>query len=76
MNDATLLGERPLLGFPGTSIRLFVDGRNYSVEIHDPVGCEVWKPATKADAASMYIHPFCHGYNYRAERPDYDEDAA
>lgn len=74
----SLLAERPLLGYPGARVELheIVCDREYRVEIHDPVGCEVWKPVTKQDAADMYFHPFVFGYEYCAERIETFEDGA
>ena len=72
------LAERQLLGYPGAKVTLHVEDRDYTVVITDPQGDIVWKPPTKADASSMYVHPFCHGYNYRpATSSNYEgEDGA
>jgi hypothetical protein len=74
----TELAERPLPGFPGAKVALHVEDRDYTVVITDPEGDITWKPITKADASSMYVHPFCHGYTYRSgasgATTNYDEE--
>lgn len=70
MNETTLLADRELQGYPGARVELHVQGRNYVVEVHDAVGCEVWRPVTKREAADMFFHPFVYGYQYRAQRDD------
>ena len=72
----TELAERDLLGYPGAKVALHVEGRSYKVTITDPQGQIVWKPVTKADASSMYFHPFVHGYNYRSASTYEGEDGA
>lgn len=72
----TELAQRPLLGFPNTTVSLAVEGeRNYRVTITDPVGQTQWVPTTEYEAKEMYFHPFVYGYN--APNLEYDgEDGA
>lgn len=62
--ESGALAERPLLGYPGATVALYIEDRDYTVVIDDPQSQEVWKPTTKAEAADMYFHPFCFGYEY------------
>lgn len=75
--ESGALAERPLLGYPGATVALYIEDRDYTVVIDDPASQEVWKPATKAEAVAMYFHPFVYGYTYTGNGSSYQgEDGA
>jgi hypothetical protein len=61
-----LLADRPLLGYPGATVELHVEGAigdNYRVLVRDSVRCLEWETRSKRDAADRYFHPFVFGYS-------------
>lgn len=75
--ESGALAERPLLGYPGATVALYVEDRDYTVVIDDPASQEVWKPSTRKEASDMYFHPFCFGYTYVGNTSTYEgEDGA
>ncbi len=65
--------ERPLLGYPDTTVSLHWDGVDFEVVIESPVGVVHWTPETGEDAISMYYHPFYHGYEWRQREDEIDQ---
>ena len=58
------IAERPLLGYPDTTVSLTIEDRDYRVTIKDHVGLTQWTAHTKYEAKEMYFHPFVYGYEY------------
>ena len=71
------LANRPLLGYPGASVALHIEGNDtYRVRVTDPAGTREWVAKTKRAAKEMYFHPFVYGYEYPNTSTYEGEDGA
>jgi hypothetical protein len=58
--DALL--ERELMGYPDTTVALYVEAGNVHVIVHDNFGDKMLRPKDGKEALDMYHHPFAYGY--------------